>query len=155
VQEQNGTTTIVGGAELWMALAAPAAGHPEQRHDHARIRLLARNADHWHDLGDAFSDGAAPGSREWSGSAIRRPDDTVSIFYTAAGIRGEARPTFHQRIVEARPELTATYGVAQLERDAEHGAWRTTMVPGTTPVTTAPKIAWSRPTCRSTPRSPR
>lgn len=120
MQEHDGSTTIVGGAELWMALTARADGDPEQRHDHARIRLFARSTDHWHDLGDAFADGASPGSREWSGSAVRRPDGTVSIFYTAAGIRGEPRPTFHQRVAEARPRLTATDGIAQLERDVEH-----------------------------------
>jgi levansucrase len=120
VPEQDGSTALAGGAELWMALAAPAAGHPEERHDHARIRLLARTAERWRDLGDAFSDGASPGSREWSGSAVRRPDGTVSIFYTAAGVRGEARPTFHQRVVEARPRLTVTDGIAQLERGVEH-----------------------------------
>jgi levansucrase len=107
VQEEDGSTTVVDGAELWMALSAPAAGHPEERHDRARIRLLARTADQWRDLGDVFADGASPGSREWSGSAVRRPDGTVSIFYTAAGMRGEARPTFHQRVVEARARLNA------------------------------------------------
>jgi levansucrase len=117
VQEEDGSTTVIDGAELWMALSAPAAGHPEQRHDHARIRLLARDAGKWQDLGDVFADRASPGSREWSGSAVRRPDDTVSIFYTAAGVRGEARPTFHQRVVEAQPKLTAANW---LERDVEH-----------------------------------
>lgn len=109
VQEEDGSTTVVDGAELWMALSAPATGHPEDRHDHARIRLLARTADQWHDRGDVFE--TSLGSREWSGSAIHRPDGTVSIFYTAAGIRGEARPTFHQRVVEA---------TAHLEQGAEH-----------------------------------
>jgi levansucrase len=117
VQEEDGSTTVVDGAELWMALSAPAVGHPEERHDRARIRLLARTADRWRDLGEAFADGASPGSREWSGSAVRRPDGTVSVFYTAAGTRGESRPTFHQRVVEARPRLG---GTDLLERDAEH-----------------------------------
>lgn len=116
VQEEDGSTTVVDGAELWMALSAPAVGHPEERHDHARIRLLARTADQWHDLGDAFAAGTSPGSREWSGSAVRRPDGTVSVFYTATGVRGEARPTFHQRVVEARPRLAPD----GFERDAEH-----------------------------------
>src|SRR6266540_2964366 len=51
---------------------------------------------------------------------VRRPDGTVSTFYTAAGVRGEPRPTFHQRVVEARPRLTVTGGIAQLERKVEH-----------------------------------
>lgn len=103
-----------------MALSAPAVGHPEERHDRARIRLLARTAGRWRDLGDAFADGASPGSREWSGSAVRRADGTVSVFYTAAGVRGEARPTFHQQVVEARPTLGIAGGVVQLGRDVEH-----------------------------------
>ena len=118
MQEEDGSTTVVHGAELWMALAAPAVGDPEERHDHARIRLLARTTGQWHDLGDVFADGASAGSREWSGSAVRRPDGTVSVFYTAAGMRGESRPTFRQRVAEARPRLLD--GVARLERDVEH-----------------------------------
>lgn len=120
VQEEDGSTTVVDGAQLWMALSAPAVGDPEERHHHARIRLLARTADHWHDLGDAFPDGASLGSREWSGSAVRRPDGTVSVFYTAAGHRGEARRTFHQRIVEARPRLTTEGGAPRLAGGGEH-----------------------------------
>lgn len=119
VQEQDGSTTVVDGAELWMALSAPAVGDPEERHDHARIRLLARTGEDWHDLGDAFPGGASLGSREWSGSAVRRPDGTVSVFYTAAGHRGELRRTFHQRVVEARPRLV-TEGVVRFASDAEH-----------------------------------
>jgi levansucrase len=120
VQDEDGSTTVVAGAELWMALSAPAVGHPEKRHDHARIRLLARTAGQWHDLGDAFPDGASPGSREWSGSAVRRPDGTVSVFYTAAGVRGEPRPTFRQQVVEARPRLSTAGGTVHLTGDAEH-----------------------------------
>jgi levansucrase len=115
VQEEDGSTTVADGAELWMALAAPAVGHPEERHDRARIRLFARTGDQWRDLGDVFADDASPGSREWSGSAVRRPDGTVSVFYTAAGVRGEARPTFRQCVVEAR--LTA---VGTLSQNVSH-----------------------------------
>jgi levansucrase len=111
VQEEDGSTTVVDGAQLWMALSAPAVGHPEERHDHARIRLLARTGDQWHDRGDVFADGASLGSREWSGSAVRRPDGTVSVYYTAAGMRGEARPTFHQRVAEAVMDRGARHRV--------------------------------------------
>ncbi|MFB4280263.1 MULTISPECIES: glycoside hydrolase family 68 protein [unclassified Nonomuraea] len=102
IQEEDGSTALFGGHEVWMVLSAPALGHPEERHDHARIRLFARHGDGWEDLGNAFADGASPGSREWSGSAVRRPDGTVSVFYTAAGRRGEARPTFRQSVIETR-----------------------------------------------------
>jgi levansucrase len=104
-----------------MALSAPATGHPDDRHDHARIRLLTRTAaDRWHDLGNAFPDGASLGSREWSGSAVRRPDGSVSVFYTAAGLRGERRRTFRQQVVEARSRLDTTGGAPRLTGEARH-----------------------------------
>ncbi|MFB9681852.1 glycoside hydrolase family 68 protein [Streptosporangium vulgare] len=120
IQEEDGSTSVAGGHELWMALSAPALGHPEERHDQARIRLLGKNGEEWRDLGDAFADGASPGSREWSGSAVRRPDGTVSVFYTAAGRRGEPRPTYRQSVVETRPLLVADHGRILLRHDAEH-----------------------------------
>ncbi|MBP2708398.1 glycoside hydrolase family 68 protein [Microbispora sp. RL4-1S] len=120
IQEEDGSTTVALGRELWMALSAPATGHPEERHDVARIRLLAKAGDDWEDLGDAFADGVSPGSREWSGSAIHRPDGTVSVYYTAAGRRGEARPSFVQRVVEARARLLTDGGRIRLDPGAEH-----------------------------------
>ncbi|WP_218154200.1 glycoside hydrolase family 68 protein [Nonomuraea pusilla] len=120
VQEEDGSTSLIGGHEVWMALSAPSPAHPEERHDQARIRLLAKNGDGWADLGPAFSDGASPGSREWSGSAVRRPDGSVSVFYTAAGRRGESRPTFGQSVVETRLILTADDGRISLEHESGH-----------------------------------
>lgn len=120
VQEEDGSTSAAGGHELWMALSAPATGHPEERHDRARIRLLGRNGEEWKDLGDAFAAGASPGSREWSGSAVRRPDGTVSVYYTAAGRRGEARPTYRQSVIETHPVLNADHGRIVLQQDAAH-----------------------------------
>ncbi|MEV1005273.1 hypothetical protein [Nonomuraea sp. NPDC050202] len=38
IQDEDGAN----GTDLWMALSAPALGHPEKRHDQARIRLLGR-----------------------------------------------------------------------------------------------------------------
>ncbi|WP_214104710.1 glycoside hydrolase family 68 protein [Acrocarpospora catenulata] len=105
IQDEDGTTALFDGRELWMGLTAPALGHPEDRHDVARIRLLALDAGKWIDLGNLFPDEESPGSREWSGTAIRRPDGTVSVFYTATGHRGEPRPTFVQRVIEARLPL--------------------------------------------------
>ncbi|MFI9575486.1 glycoside hydrolase family 68 protein [Microbispora rosea] len=120
IQEEDGSTTVVRGRELWIALSAPALGHPEERHDRARLRLLARDADGWTDLGHVFADGASPGSREWSGSTVRRADGTLSVFYTAAGRRGEARPTFAQTVVEARGRLVTDDGRILLDQAAEH-----------------------------------
>ncbi|MFC4533155.1 glycoside hydrolase family 68 protein [Sphaerisporangium dianthi] len=120
VQEEDGTPATVLGQELWMALSAPATGHPEERHSRARLRLLGKDAGGWTDLGHVFADGASLGGREWSGSAVRRPDGTVSVFYTAAGRRGEQRPTFSQRVAEARPRLLTGGGRVTLGQDAEH-----------------------------------
>jgi levansucrase len=105
IQDAAGPPMVAAGRELWIALSAPAHGHPEARHDVARLRLLGRRGDAWDDLGPVFADAASPGSREWSGSAVRRPDGSVSIYYTAAGRRGEPRPTFLQRVIEARVNL--------------------------------------------------
>jgi levansucrase len=120
VQEADGSPSVVCGQELWMALSAPAVGHPEARHDVARLRLLARTGDEWDDLGNVFGDDASPGSREWSGSAVRRADGSVSVYYTAAGHRGEARPTYVQRVIEARPKLVTDRGRIRLEGPVEH-----------------------------------
>jgi levansucrase len=120
VQEMDGSPSVVEGRELWMALSAPASGHPEGRHDVARLRLLAHDANGWDDLGPAFAHGVTPGSREWSGSAVRRTDGSVSVYYTAAGHRGEARPSYVQRVIEACPRLVASNGRIRLDGLAEH-----------------------------------
>jgi levansucrase len=120
VQEEDGSTVTVAGHELWMALSAPAVAHPEDRHDHARLRLLSTDGDGWIDHGPVFGGGTSPGSREWSGSAVRRRDGTVSVFYTAVGERDEPRPTFTQRVIEARPGLAADQGRIMLERHVAH-----------------------------------
>lgn len=119
VQEPDGSPTVVLGAELWMTLSAPVRGHPEDRHDVARLRLLARKGGAWRDLDHVFPAGASPGSREWSGSAVRRPDGSVSVYYTAAGHRGEARRSYVQRVFEARAQLVADGGPIRLDA-AEH-----------------------------------
>jgi levansucrase len=120
VQDADGLPSVACGQELWMTLSARAVGHPERRHDVARIRLVARAGDRWSDLGPAFADGASPGSREWSGSAVRRSDGSISVYYTAAGHRGEARPTFVQRVIEARSTLLTDRGRVRLDGAAEH-----------------------------------
>jgi levansucrase len=120
IQEEDGSTSVAAGRELWMALSAPALGHPEERHDRARIRLLGKKGAAWEDLGNAFPDGVSPGSREWSGSAIRRPGGTVSVYYTAAGRRGAARPTYRQSVIEARLTLIADGDRITLRHDVPH-----------------------------------
>jgi levansucrase len=112
VVDADGRIVTIGGGEVWMALSAPARGHPDDRHDVARLRLLLRHGPAWTDCGHVFADAASAGSREWSGSAVRRADGSVSVFYTAAGRRGEPRRTFLQRVMEATGRLaTAGAGV--------------------------------------------
>jgi levansucrase len=120
IQEVDGSPSVACGEELWMTLSARAVGHPERRHDVARIRLVARAGEHWTDRGPVFADGASPGSREWSGSAVRRPDGSVSVYYTAAGHRGEARPTFVQRVIEARCMLLTDCERVRFDGAGEH-----------------------------------
>lgn len=107
VQERDGTLLrLPGGTELWMALAAPRFDDPDERHGHARIHLFHRLDGRWTHVGPAMPDGFAPGSREWSGSAIR--DDAtgaIILYFTAAGRRDEPVPTFEQRMFSARATL--------------------------------------------------
>ena len=94
------------GGELWFALAAPALEDPERRHDLARIHHFHRIEDDFVHLGPTFDDGFTPGSREWSGSALYE-DGLVTLYFTAAGTRGETVPTFQQRLFAATTCLAA------------------------------------------------
>lgn len=92
--------------ELWMALAAPWHADPEERHARSRIHLLDRAAGGWRNLGPAMPDGFSPGSREWSGSAVLAGDgQTLTLYFTAAGRRGEETLSYEQRMFEARATL--------------------------------------------------
>ncbi|WP_413630082.1 glycoside hydrolase family 68 protein [Novosphingobium sp. KCTC 2891] len=94
------------GAQVWMALGAPRFPDPDERHGHARITLFRRAANGaWTEIGPAMPDGFAPGSREWSGSAIADDDGTLTLYFTAAGRRGESELTFEQRMFSARATL--------------------------------------------------
>jgi levansucrase len=107
VQDEDGGVAVIGGGELWMGLSAPAAGDPVERHGQARIRLVARGAGGWRDLGPALPDGLSPGSREWSGSAIvDAAHDQVTLFFTAAGRRGETSLTYEQRMFQTTGRIT-------------------------------------------------
>jgi levansucrase len=106
VRNPDGTVPSIGGGELWMGLSAPADRDPRERHDLARLRLVLWREGRWHDCGPVFPDGASLGSREWAGSAVY--DDgrqAVTVFYTAAGRRGEPRPTYVQRIAQATARI--------------------------------------------------
>lgn len=116
VQDDDGSVHVLAdGASLWMALAAPWFDDSDDRHAHARIHLLLRDAAGWRDLGPAMPDGFAPGSREWSGSAIIDNDGKgLTLYFTAAGIRSEAQPSFGQRLFQAKARLVEQSGAPHL-----------------------------------------
>ena len=98
----DGRTAIVEDRSWWFFLATPRFDDPDDRHDAARIRLTSHGADGWRDHGNAFPDDLAPGSREWSGSAVLDDDGvTLTMYFTASGRRGGPR-TFEQRLFETR-----------------------------------------------------
>ncbi len=103
------------GGELWFALAAPAAPDPEQRHFAARIHHFHRIGDRFQSLGPTFRDHWSPGSREWSGAA-RLVADQVELYFTAAGVKGEGRANYRQRMFRARTRLAEG-------SDAAFAAW--------------------------------
>nr|WP_243415058.1 glycoside hydrolase family 68 protein [Altererythrobacter segetis] len=107
VQRADGRPALLdGGDTLWMALAAPRFADPDERHSHARIYLLLRNAQGWTMLGPAMPEGFSPGSREWSGSAILDPaTGAVTVYFTSAGRRNERLVSYEQRIFEANAHL--------------------------------------------------
>lgn len=111
VQDADGTpSALAGGTTLWMALGSPRFADPDERHGHARIHLILRDATGWHPLGPAMPDGFAPGSREWSGSALLAADRrALTLFFTATGRRGEGTLTFEQRLFRADATLDGAY----------------------------------------------
>jgi levansucrase len=69
--------------------------------------LLRRGGGGWQDLGAVFPEGASPGSREWSGTAIfDAATSRLQVLYTATGVRGEAAPSYQQRIFQAYAEVS-------------------------------------------------
>jgi levansucrase len=114
---RDGATAAVGDGVLWFALAAPIRPDPIERHGLARIRLLWQRGAAWHDAGNALPDGLAPGSREWSGSAILAPDTgEVTLFFTVAGRTGEAPVSYEQRLFQVT-------GVLESGGDLPRIAW--------------------------------
>ena len=107
LQEPGGAPAqLQDGSTLWMALGSPRYPDPDERHAHARIHLLHLRAGTWEHLGPAMPEGFSPGSREWSGSAVLTPGSTdVTLYFTAAGRRGEPSVTFEQRVFCATATL--------------------------------------------------
>ncbi|RZA28818.1 MAG: glycoside hydrolase family 68 protein, partial [Proteobacteria bacterium] len=112
VQNVDGSPSeLPGGSTLWMALAAPEAPDPDARHAVARIHLFQRDSGGWTPLGPVMPDGFSPGSREWSGSAVLADDrKTLTLYFTATGVRGESEPSFVQRLFVAHAQLAGSQG---------------------------------------------
>lgn len=112
VQGEDGyPVRMTEGVTLWMALAAPRFPDPEERHAHARLHLFERREASLRHMGPVMPDGFSPGSREWSGSAVLAPDGkALTLYFTATGIRGEAVPSFGQRLFEARAVVEQAAG---------------------------------------------
>lgn len=110
LQLADGTTVGFDGATLWLILSAPRLPDSDQRHGIARIRLVLKHpGGALIDCGHALPDNLCPGSREWAGSALYDPSSgRVTLFFTAAGHRGEAAPTFAQRLFETSGRLVGT-----------------------------------------------
>ena len=109
IQHRDGSVADVAGGALYMLLSAPASPDPEARHGLSRIRLMLNSAGQWRDLGLLFPDGFTPGSREWAGSAVLDADQ-VTVWFTAAGWRGEPNLSFDQRIFQATGTLRIVDG---------------------------------------------
>ncbi len=104
----DGTVATIAGGALVIALTAPRQADPEARHAVARLRALHRSAGGWRDLGPLFPDGFSPGSREWAGSALLDAGkNRLTVYFTAAGMRGEPVLGFEQRMVETSAEIAA------------------------------------------------
>lgn len=110
LQNEDGSTAQIGGAEFWFFLSAPCFDDPVERHFHARIRLLKRQDGVWFDLGNAMPDGFSPGHAEWAGSCVLDADGKgVTLYFTTAGYRGQG-PGFQQRMFASRGTLDASTG---------------------------------------------
>jgi levansucrase len=121
VRTPDGEVADIGAGEVWVAISAPAVGDPGGRHDIARLRLIACDGRGWRDLGDVFPDGASLGGREWAGSAIYRPEGrSLTVYYTAAGRRGERTRSYVQRIAAATATVDADAGGVRLVEWTPH-----------------------------------
>ncbi len=106
VLQDNGSLAAIAGGLLVIALTAPKAPDPEDRHHIARLRLFHLTADNWRDLGPLLPPNLSAGTREWSGSAtLSRAGDRLNLFFTVAGRKGEAVLSYTQRLFETGADL--------------------------------------------------
>ncbi len=106
LQCDDGAVAEIAGGSLWMVLSAPRDPDPDSRHNIARIRLMQRKNELWTDCGNLLPESYTPGSREWSGSArIDAGTGRVTVWFTAAGRRGEKTHDFEQRLFQVTGRL--------------------------------------------------
>jgi levansucrase len=106
IQLDNGDLVELAAGSLWVMLCAPRTHDPDDRHNVARLRLLLKTDGAFVDCGDLLPDGFSPGSREWSGSTRLDPKtNEITLWFTAAGRRGEAKADFEQRLFHVRGKL--------------------------------------------------
>lgn len=113
LQLADGSTARFDGWTVWFILSAPVEADPETRHGRARIRLVTERDGVWKDCGNLLPDDANPGSREWAGSSLYDPaTERMTLFYTAAGIKGESKTTVAQRQFQLSATLHVDGGAA-------------------------------------------
>jgi levansucrase len=106
VQLDNGDLAEFAAGSLWVMLSAPREADPDVRHDQARMRLLLKSSEAWVDCGNLLPDGFSPGSREWSGSTrFSLETNEITLWFTAAGRRGETKGDFEQRLFHTHGTL--------------------------------------------------
>jgi levansucrase len=111
VEYRDGATVKIEDRELWVIMAAACDLHPDVRHDVARLRLATYRDGEWRDCGDLLPEGLNPGAREWAGSTVYDPAvGALTLFYTAAGRRGETSRSFEQRLFQATGRLVIENG---------------------------------------------
>ncbi|OYY78117.1 MAG: hypothetical protein B7Y43_06770 [Sphingomonas sp. 28-62-20] len=116
----TGAIASIAGGQLVIALTAARSDDPEDRHAVARLRLFHRTDAGWRDLGPLFPADDAPGSRQWSGSAVLADSgDSLRQFFTAVGERHEGSISMSQRLFEATAALCIMDGLPQI------GPWHT------------------------------
>ncbi|MHA6720595.1 glycoside hydrolase family 68 protein [Sphingomonas sp. RS6] len=111
VTDRRGRIVQFAGGPLVVALTAPVLHDPELRHGMARLRLAQITEDGWRDFGHLLPETLNPGSREWAGTTILEDDGTtLSLYYTAAGVRGEAETGYLQRLIQLRGRFAVVDG---------------------------------------------
>ncbi len=106
IDAPDGSAVLFDGWRGWVIMCAPRNLHPDLRHDIARLRLMLERSGEWIDCGYLLPDDANPGSREWAGSSVYdAATGCFTLFYTAAGRRGQVQQSYEQRLFQAEGKL--------------------------------------------------